>query len=674
MQALAEFGFFPVAEGEGIGALIALCLYIWFIYALVTYVGPTFLAVTAILFSLAAPIAYVRSLAKVFGQDDPHSRLYIRNYLLIFVVALVGLVHCDLLLLAASQFRQYIQYAPLMQYPFMGLSTVVGASMLNAELITVGRTFVEGSLLVLFSASMKCVLIVPLVLWTRGFASDIRGKDQPAFVDYFQAQALVDLQLLLTTMFRELRTYFEIINRRIMAVTAVTWYFLWPLTILAYIALALPLFISIVSTVLFSIFHAIGLLIVWVIARWLSLILSWSEWAVIRARAGYAKCPHALCHESVPLPTFLCPSCNAKHSKLVPGRFGVISRACECGNSHLPTLYWRGKGRLDSECPKCNGAMNHELFGGSVHIPIYGGPSTGKTMYMMAATYQTVEGVVPGVEARLIDEKGQREYRRVWKRSFEGGMVPQKTRERFPDAFLLSMQRPGGLPASIYLYDPAGEALQDQDALDSHGFLKYLDGLILMIDPLTLRSFADRYRGPNLGTTTSPEKPKNAITRVINQLARLKELSQRQAAKQRVAVVLSKADIMGLDREIGIKLSTAPSSRPWAEVGLENSAKIDRWFQDNEPHLHQLLKTFKQIRYFAVSAAGHAPQSGQPFRPAGVMDPLMWLLSKQSIFARPRWGKFVGRLSEVSAVAAVLGLLVVLPAAGVYFSMVSLSQ
>jgi len=519
---------------------------------------------------------------------------------------------------------------------------------------------------VLFSSAVKSALIVPCVLLVRGFSSPIEDPRQPARLSYFHGQAIRDLGAVIQMMAEDLTALVMLANQGIVKVTVVGSIFVWPLTIMAYIALVPPIAIAVVAALLLVAMHTLSLGGIWVLAMAVSFLLALTEKAVILSRAGYAKCPHAECHEPVPLPIFMCPECGEEHDRLVPGRFGVLMRTCKCGDGRLPTLFWLGKGRLRSICPSCRKPMREELFGGSVHVPIYGGPSTGKTMYMMAATWELLEGKVPGLQARLIDEASDRAYSKHWKPDFESGRVREKTARPFPDAFLLATRRGVGLPTSVYLYDPAGEALLNESDLDAHRFMNYFDGLALLIDPLSLPSFAARYRelgGPDLTPTTSRAHPEETITRVVNLLERLGKLSRRRGSGQRVAVVFSKADVPGFAQEVGIRVSdSAEVGIDWEALGADNSSLLREWLAKHEPHLLQILETrFTEMRFFAVSALGHIPQTGRGFSPRKVMEPLGWLLSKRATFARPLLGRIVGRSMEAGAVAAVFGCFVVLP-------------
>jgi hypothetical protein len=119
-------------------------------------------------------------------------------------------------------------------------------------------------------------------------------------------------------------------------------------------------------------------------------------------------------------------------------------------------------------------------------------------------------------------------------------------------------------------------------------------------------------------------------------------------------VILTKADLPGLAREIGVDLDDRPLKSRWGDLGAEESGKVSAWLASNAPELHQALRSqFDDVRYFAVSSTGLSPQPGKGFKPLRVVEPLAWLLSTRRTLARPLLGRFLGRSAELAAVVAV---------------------
>jgi hypothetical protein len=301
--------------------------------------------------------------------------------------------------------------------------------------------------------------------------------------------------------------------------------------------------------------------------------------------------------------------------------------------------------------------LSQQLFRESLHIPIYGAASSGKTMFMMAATWQLIQGQFRGVKADFINALDRRSYTTTWRPGFEDGKVREKTHQLLPDAFLLSLRRLSGPLLSLYMYDPAGEAIERGDEIEGHRFLRYFDGLAILIDPLSLPSFRrllEENPGGSLATTSAVD-PLDVVHRVINILESQSRLLRDRHFHRRVAVVITKADIPLVRQKLGLTACNDLPGEKWHDVGLAEDRHVRTWMKRNEPGLLQLLETrFGDLRFFLVSALGHDPLDGTKFEPRQVLQPLCWLLSKRPAMARPHMERFAGRAAEVAAVMLVL--------------------
>ncbi len=644
-------------------AIIAIILYIWLMYWLLTTVGPNVYFLVSLGVSLAIPIVYGRALFRVFGDDGW------RNAALVPVVAILALVYFDFAFLNLFFGARAFPQAAVLIELFPPVSQVVFGSLVNRQILELlpgvpQFVGIPTEARILASVAIKSALLTPFLLVARGLTCKTLGKEQPAYLWYFHREAFPDLGRTIRLCVADLFALYKVLATGIaLLVAGPQGIFFWPLALSAALALVPPVVIALVALTLLLLLHGLALALIWLGAMYGSLLLALIERSVIKMRSGYAKCPHAGCHQPVPLPVLHCPGCSAAHDKLMPGRFGVFRRRCRCGK-RLPTLFWLGKGRLFSRCPRCRKPMREELFGDNVHVPIYGGQAAGKTMLMMALTWRLLERHLAGVDAALIEEAARRNYRGSWKADFESGVVRPKTAETLPDAFLLSVRRQQGLPVSLYLYDPSGEVFQRGNDLPGHRFIGYYDGMALVIDPLSLPRFAERYYrqtgAPDLQRTTSPQSPFDVLDQIVNQLESQAGLARERSFARPLAVIVSKADIPIVDRELGVPATDPGDS--WEESGAVASARVRAWLARYEPNLVQLLETrFRTLRFFAVSALGHLPQQRGAFRPEGTLLPLTWLLSTRRVLARPRQAKLGVRALEVAAVAAILLVFLGLP-------------
>ena len=662
-------------DDEAVGsAFMGLLLFIF------CCVGPFLCCGRPLLFLLAlglpvpAAVVYGRALFRVFGRDGAACLLMAP------VVALLVLIYLDYaFLLSVSQqkpvhsgYNEFAPYPHLVEAYHAVLAPVVvrtlGNNLIHRTIGLLVPDLVGTPWAVVIAAMAKMSLLPMAAIVARGTSTRDIGPEQPAYPEYFHVQAIRDLTMVLKTSVLDVYRWNQrAIDGAVDLVGRMT--FAWPLLPILVSALIPLVCMAVAVFMMAAVFHTLSLALIWLGAMWFSTALYLAELSVMFARSRYAKCPYNHCHQPVPLPVFACPACGVRHDRLVPGRFGFLWRKCECGKASLPTLFLLGKGRREAFCPHCSGAMPSALFGSNVHVPVYGGPSSGKTMLVMAEAYQMLERRWSDVSARLITARARRMYSSTWKRQYESGQAREKTRATSPDAFLMSVRRPGGLPVSLYLYDPAGEAMGAQEELRQHTFLRYMSGMMILVDPLSLPSFAERYReleGPDLSPTTSAMDPATFVDRLLTQLEEYAGGSRVGGIQDRVAVVFTKADIPYFMEEVGSDLDTAPPDEPWSISGWRQSRQLEAWLRANEPELHQKLTTwFRQRRFFAVSATGREPAGRRAFEPRQVLHPLAWLLSGQRTLTRPvlfRWGRSLG---ETALAATVFSAITWVPLVGV---------
>lgn len=671
--------------------LIGLAIYVYYLLMkwMIISLAPDLLVILSLIGTILVPVLYAKSIFRVFGIPPAKSGGGFKNKVFqqgwrsiawLPVFALLFLIYCDFAYCLLMYFGNAMSRTWSISLIMPFISKVVLKAWGNSFIIQLFsevewlRWSSSHYLVVLISAAIKSALIVPILIFIRGLFSTVEYGKQPAKVQYFFSQALQDLKNMIVWTAKDL---YELFIRKLgvefLRIQDWNWKtagwilaFTWPIALTFLVSLILIFVVAAVMLSVMILLHALGVFVTWLSNLYISVTLFCIERMVILVRSGYAKCPYAGCHEKVPLPVFVCPNCGARHDRLIPGRYGVFRRTCTCG-SKVPTLFWFGKGKLTKLCPHCQQPLPVELFGGNVHIPIYGGPSSGKTMFMMANTWQMLEGQLPEVKATLIHESDTQNYQDAWKTDFEQGICREKTEERLPDAFLLCLQRQNGLPISAYLYDPAGEALVDSDALRGHRFLRYFDGLALLLDPLSLPSMAEKYQeqiSTELPATTSTAEPQDMMNRIVNALEELSRLSRKRRFRRRIAVVLTKTDMPLVQEELGIRLSDATPHEEWSELGADESENIRSWLSRHQPELLQLIETrFSDVRFFVASSLGHEPEEGKAFKPKQVLNPICWLLSKRRALSRPRLALWGARLAEGLAVLGVIASILLIVAA-----------
>lgn len=646
---------------RGIRILAIICLYCVLVVGFLMKIGPILFFVTSLLGAGIGPFLYALVSFNFFNIKIKLKQKPWKWLIVTFGVLLLFHIYLDIVmmllpflkfgLIKANLYPLYLE--PVNKVPHFYFQMIYKTVHLTANVTTIWRFLLSNLTL----AAIKMQLLVSALLIISGCKSRKSDGDQPAFVQYFFHDAFEDLKgfigsLVVKTvqLFKRLAVYAASLLSGRQAVL------IWPIVLSIALALAPATIALVFSLFLMIVIHGIGLLIILLINFTTCFVLIMSERSIIFARSGFAKCPHAGCHRRVPLPYYRCPSCGVTHSRLIPGRYGIFLRTCQCDRGvKLPTLFWFGKRKLPSQCPYCNRPFLEELFADNLHIPIYGGTSTGKTMYMMAATKQLMDQKCSRVSAFLIDPKSRHNYDTLWSKEFDAGKVRDKTSQVLPDAYLLSIKRGLGLPHSVYIYDPAGESLIQQSDLRGHSFLRYMDGMILLIDPLSLNFFQNtKFNASDRPSLTDPIE---VINNIVNVLETRAGLNRNKPYGKRLAVVLTKCDITAIRGVFGLE-EYYNGDENWEQQGTIESEKIKAWFKKQEVPLLQLLETrFKYIRFFAVSALGHSPAMSGAFSPVNILPPLAWVMARRKGLSWPSFYHIGLRSVEV-----IVAILIITPA------------
>jgi hypothetical protein len=356
----------------------------------------------------------------------------------------------------------------------------------------------------------------------------------------------------------------------------------------------------------------------------------------------FFRCPD--CHEQMNIPIYVCPMCGTEHSRLWPSVYGVFYHRCSKCNTSLPTLDVLGREGLVQKCAVCKHPMNKEIGRLiNIHIPVVGGPSTGKSNYIFMATNQLIEQYAHprGLKVSFPDENHQREYESNL--AFLGsGRELVKTPNVVPQAYNLAVKKPEDLIGRIlYIYDAAGEAYAEEDSTLLQTYYKYVHGLIFIIDPFAIEFYRSQHES-EINSVRNAIRPStlsvmDAYGRMLTMLESCVGIRSGQKFNVPIAVIISKTDALGLEKQIG-QAAITELLREDSSIRFEVEASrrlIEQFLEENQ--LGNLIRDldlqFEHVGYFACSALGRMPKSGDlsPYEPVGVLEPLLWLLGKVGV-------------------------------------------
>lgn len=354
---------------------------------------------------------------------------------------------------------------------------------------------------------------------------------------------------------------------------------------------------------------------------------AWALIGVLRAaeavrkrvrRAGY-ECP--VDHERFPLPVYVCPGCGIEHRRLVPGRWGIVKRECECGRVALPTMVLNGRQRIPQRCPSGHPIAGIIGYAENLRLALVAGPRAGKSTFLAGALHELDRLSKSGTLALAVVDDSRSDFEAALD-DLEHGRLPAKTQVGRSPALVAEVQG-GGRSRALSIYDVAGESYLGDDDVRDLRFLEVPSGLVLLVDPLALERFAadhrDEIAAAEDSLRPSPVQPIRVLERTLGAL----QAAGANSGKLPLAVVVAKADALGVGDEIAAlgQAEGDGAARTWLErQGAGNFVRT----VENE---------FPNVGWFYASALGRAPDpaDGAAFVPAGTADPVLWLLRQNGV-------------------------------------------
>jgi hypothetical protein len=357
----------------------------------------------------------------------------------------------------------------------------------------------------------------------------------------------------------------------------------------------------------------------------------------------FYRCPD--CHANMIIPIFICPHCSTKHTRLWPNVYGVFHRTCtNCGHQ-LGVLDINGRNNITRICTDCSRPMNKDIGRMiNVHIPVIGGPSTGKSSFIFSATREFIEGYAPPqkIHVTFPDTQHESVYQKNLSMLAEGKTLV-KTPDIVPQAYNISINKPGNwFGRIVYIYDAAGEAYSNEtNTYQQTPYFRYVHGIIFIIDPFSIELFVREHQAEidvvRQAVRPSDIGPMEAYSRMMSVLETVFGLKKETLHELPVAVVVSKSDALNLESMIGHTAAVElMNNNP--SIQFEEDAINDLVIQFLQKYqlgnfLRDLSGQFNNVRYFSCSSLGRLPDEDTrlAFQPVRVIDPFLWLLGETGV-------------------------------------------
>ncbi len=413
------------------------------------------------------------------------------------------------------------------------------------------------------------------------------------------------------------------------------------------------IFVAIFTTILVSLFSALHvcLLIPFFLPVYLMFMFVRFCDAAFRAIKKISNvCP--VCQQKYPLAVYECPKCHANHDVLIPSKYGIFKRVCECGHK-IPTTFFNGRGKLNSHCPHCGTEHLKGNEHANVLIPLIGGPSSGKTCFVTMAMKGLEEGVAQanGLEYKYA-QNGLDDYEQDVK-AINNCRVPQKTRDtrlKYYQFYLTPKKEK--IKNLISLCDVGGEVYESSDELGQQIGYKFADAFLVLIDPLSITDYKKELTDnkTNISKYNGSVKPIDEIMGLLfNTLSSMFKMNDKKARQAmlntNLCLVFTKGDIPGLSEKIGTDAVNRYMEENPGKNKLEayNELCLNFLLDYNEANfVNEIKSKFKDFQFFTVSALGHAAD-GTRFAPVDVEDPVLWIIDKsaKNINLKNKWGKTI---------------------------------
>jgi hypothetical protein len=338
-----------------------------------------------------------------------------------------------------------------------------------------------------------------------------------------------------------------------------------------------------------------------------------------RVRRASYECP--VDHERFPLPVYVCPGCGAEHRRLVPGRWGIIKRECECGKVALPTMVLNGRQRVPQRCPSGHPMAGIIGYAEILRVALVAGPRAGKSTFLAGALHELDQVSKAGTLALAVVDDSRSDFDAALD-NLEHGRLPAKTQVSGNPALVAEVQG-GGRSRVLSLYDVAGESYVGDDEIRDLRFLEVPSGVVMLIDPLALDRFAadheEEIAAAEDRLRPSPVHPIRVLERMLGALNE----AGAKVDKLPLAVVVGKTDALGIGDEI---------------AALEQSAgerAVPTWLesQGGGNFVRAVESDFGTVGWFHASALGRVPDPADrtAFVPSGTADPVLWLLRQNGV-------------------------------------------
>ena len=356
-------------------------------------------------------------------------------------------------------------------------------------------------------------------------------------------------------------------------------------------------------------------------------------------------CPYCLTRVNGGNLKYICGDCGQEVKISALERIG--GRPPKCKNAKCRKMH-----PVEKHCPTCSAKLPAAILDYSEYLrfSILGISGAGKSNFLTTMLHEAKKASIPWVftpmdddtKSAFRDNEDAIYYMGEPVEATPPGTPPMPMQWCVQDKTKMTSTR---IPSySLTIFDGAGE---DQERIDPT-ISRYISGsnsLIILIDPLALYG-VQRLVDKNILDWSSPrrhqdEASADLVTGLANYIRTNKGLKIGSLLDMDVAIVFTKLD--AVMKSFGSSTVTQPSPHAARKAFVKSDSdavdmEIRDWLmrQGENGFIDAVDVNFsaKRVKYFGVSSFGQPPRGqnmlGQVV-PHRVLDPLMWMLSKEKI-------------------------------------------
>ncbi|WP_408607225.1 TRAFAC clade GTPase domain-containing protein [Lottiidibacillus patelloidae] len=312
------------------------------------------------------------------------------------------------------------------------------------------------------------------------------------------------------------------------------------------------------------------------------------------------------------VPSYLCKNCGKVHSDISPHFTHILFKKCNCGTRIAVSLFSK-RVRNKAICNQCHVPLEFKE-NRVICIPVIGGPSVGKTSYVISTINKFLnESVMNNLRVKMASQHGQHELLRLTK-GMKKGIFPPKTATAMPLDYNMLVKKGSSsinVERMVCLYDFAGEIYESSNRMAQYRVFNYFHGLTVIIDPFSISKVRERYETQKGFDKyrASESCLSDTLDILVLYLEKHYGIKAKEKVSQPVSFIFTKVDAYDLSEQIGVNAVQKYMDENKRKLFKLNERKVsnmmcEKFLKENGEanFLNRLEHKFSNYQFFARSS------------------------------------------------------------------------